>query len=178
MDHSLHELPARCQQMLDLLSTVHLFRTRVEDMDSFPPQQDADRVYTLIGSWWSSYVKSDTVKLPRPVVPLRLNLLHRNYQERAGAGEDSEALLRHVVRVVEIMKHLQTLIQQRDDDRSSSVFGDASSQISGEGNVDQHDVSIQSHSRELTVVHPPHQAAQDAVGGGGGGRRSSPRYPS
>ena len=176
--HIMEEPSARCQSMLDALSSVSLLRTKAEDQESFPVHQDPDKVYTLIGSWWSTFLKNNTGRLPRPVVPLRLNFLYRNYLERAEAGEDSEALLRHIHRIVEIMKHLHGLIQQRDGDRSGSVFGDASSQHDGQNSVDLHDVTGQSEVRDTTVIQTPHPAASDAAGRRGEGPARSPRYPS
>ena len=99
--------------MVDILTSLPPFHIRDEDQVAVTVDPDPDRIYSLIGSWWSSITKNNTGRLPRPVVPIRLNFLHQNYLERAAAGEDSEALLRHVIRIAEIMTYVHNMIHIR-----------------------------------------------------------------
>ena len=167
----MEDVPERCQRMIHLLSAVQPFQTREEDQEAALLHRDPDKVYNLIGSWWSSFTRNKTERLPRAVVPVRLNFLHQNYLERATAGEESEALLRHVIRIVEIMEYVHELVQRREGDRTGSAFGDTSGRSSVDG-AGGHQVG------NLTIVQRPHSAAAEAVSGRAAEMARQVRLPS
>ena len=167
----MEDVPEQCQWMIHLLSAVQPFQTREEDQEAALLHRDPDKVYNLIGSWWSSFTRNKTERLPRAVVPVRLNFLHQNYLERANAGEESEALLRHVIRIVEIMEYVHELVQRREGDRTGPAFGDTSGRSSVDG-AGGHQVG------NLTIVQRPHSAAAEAVSGRAAEMARQVRLPS